>query len=60
MEIEITINFIYTMHYNGSMIFFPISLTINMVHELNYQFLTCWNHYLGVAFYTYHNLLKHM
>jgi hypothetical protein len=60
MEIEVLINFIYTMHYNGLMNFFDISLTINIVHELNYQFLTCWIHYLGVAFYTYHILLKHM
>jgi hypothetical protein len=40
--------------------FFDIKKVINMVHELNYQLLTCSNHYLGVAFFTYHNLLKHM
>ncbi len=32
--------------------------TINVLHELNHQLLTCWNHYLGVPFYTYHKLLK--
>ncbi len=31
-----------------------------MVRELNHQLLTCWNHYLWIAFYTYHKLLKHM
>jgi hypothetical protein len=41
MEIEVPFNFIYTMHYKGLMIFFDISLTINIIHELNYQFLTC-------------------
>jgi hypothetical protein len=51
MEIEVAFNFIYTMYYNG-LVFFK--------HELNYQLLTCWNHYLKVAFYTYHNSLKHI
>jgi len=60
VEIEVAFNFIYTMHYNGLMIFLDISLTINIIHELNYQFLTCDNHYLGIAFYIYHILLKHM
>jgi hypothetical protein len=40
MEIEVACNFIYTMHYNGLMIFLNTSLTINMVHELNYQLVT--------------------
>jgi hypothetical protein len=58
MEIEVAFNFIYTMHYNGFVIFLTF-LTINMVHELNHQFLTRWNHYLRITFHTYHNLSKH-
>jgi len=31
VEIEVAFNFIYTMHYNGLVIFFDIFSTINMV-----------------------------
>jgi hypothetical protein len=42
MVIEVAFNFIYITHYSGWVNdFFDISLTINMVHELNYQLLTC-------------------
>jgi len=41
MKIEATFNFTYIMHYNGLIFFFYISLIINMIHELNYQLLTC-------------------
>jgi hypothetical protein len=40
MEIGVAFKFIYTMHYNVND-FFDISITINMVHELNYELLTC-------------------
>jgi hypothetical protein len=36
-KIEIAFNFIYTLHYNGLMIY----LHFNMVYELNYQLLAC-------------------
>jgi hypothetical protein len=40
--------------------FFYIFSTINMVHKLNCTFVPCWNHCSKVAFYIYHNLIKHM
>ncbi len=40
MEIEVAFNFIYTIYYNGLMIFLNIFSTINMLHELNHQLLT--------------------
>jgi hypothetical protein len=59
MQIEVPFNFIYTMHYSELVIcltFFNYQYgtwiepsTFNMLKPL-----------LGVAFYTYHNLLKHM
>jgi len=52
-DVEIEVNFIFILHT-------ALSSTINMVHELNHQLLTSWNHYSWVAFYIYHNLLKHM
>jgi hypothetical protein len=51
MEIKLAFNFIYTMDYNGSVIFLTF-FNYHMVYELNHPLLTCWNHYLGVAFYT--------
>jgi hypothetical protein len=60
MEIEVAFNFIYTMHYNELVSFLKNSLIVNMVHDVNYQLLICWNHYFKVAFYTNHNLLKYI
>jgi hypothetical protein len=59
-KIEIIFSFIYTMHYNGLVIFLIIFSIVNMVHELNYTLLTNWNHCSWVVLYIYHNLLKHM
>jgi hypothetical protein len=36
MKIKVIFNFIYTMYYNGLIVFFDIFSIINMVHELNY------------------------
>jgi hypothetical protein len=52
MEFEVAFNFIYTICYNGLEIFLTFK-------KLLTRYMS-WNNYLGVAFYTYHNLLKHM
>jgi hypothetical protein len=36
MKIKVIFNFIYTMYYNGLIVFFDIFSIINMVHELKY------------------------
>jgi len=75
VEIELAFNFIYTMHYNGLVIFLTFFSIINMVHGLNHRppeehtiindkdFLVAYSTRqvnFSVAFYIYHNLLKHM
>jgi hypothetical protein len=60
MEIQVDFNFIYTMCYNGLVFFYIFFFDYQHCTSIEASTFNMLKSYLRVAFYIYHNLLKHI